>query len=293
MTEQFYSPWVRDVWKLNGFTSLPVMDGMNVASQAAFDNVRVNVLRDLPWFGGYPGSKPHKEAAVLVCGSPSMRDNLQQIKDHKRRGARIVSVNNAWRFLVENGITPDTHVMLDARQENAAFVKDAPKSTRYLIASQCHPDVFDALADREVVIWHNGMGDSEVLRNILSPWWDEGPHQRPIVLVPGGGTVGLRSLWLCAFSGYRSIHVYGMDSSFDGDAHHAYPQPLNDGDRVIEVAMGDKRYRAALWMVRQSHEFRWHWRDLKREGVTLHVHGRGLIPDIAKNLRQEERERAA
>lgn len=277
--------WVPNVWKVGGFTSLPVMDGMNVSTEAAFQNVRANVLRDLPWFSGYPGSTPRKDAAILVCGSPSMRGRIQQIKDHKRRGGRIVSVNNAWRFLVENGVTPDTHIMVDARPENAEFVKDAPASTRYLIASQCHPDVFEALKDREVVVWHNGMGENEELREILQPWWDEGPDQRPIVLVPGGGTVGLRALWLCAFSGFRTIHVYGMDSSLTDGEHHAYAQPMNDGETVIEVVMGERTYRASLWMVRQSHEFRWHWRDLKREGVTIHVHGVGLIPDIAKQLR--------
>ena len=40
-------------------------------------------------------------------------------------------------------------------------------------------------------------------------------------------------------------------------------------------------------MVRQSAEFRDTWNDLRREGVTVHVHGRGLIPDIARKLRAE------
>jgi len=49
-----------------------------------------------------------------------------------------------------------------------------------------------------------------------------------------------------------------------------------------------KLYRAAGWMIRQAEEFKWVKRDLDREGVRVFVHGRGLLPDIAKALRDEE-----
>lgn len=281
--------WVPDVWKVGGFTSLPVMDGANVSVEGILENVRANVVRDLPWFGGFMGEAHRATRVVLACGGPSMLADIPNIRAHKRRGARIVTVNNAWRTLVAAGIKPDVHIMLDARPENAEFVADAPEGVRYLIASQCHPDVFDTLErlGREVVVWHNGFGNSEELREILAPWWGEGPNQRPCVLVPGGGTVGLRALWLCAFSGYLFLHVYGMDSSYSGDVHHAYPQAINDDDDTQTVVMGGKSYRCARWMVRQAEEFKTAWNDLGREGISLFVHGRGLVPDIAAKLRAE------
>ncbi len=280
------SGWVPNVWKIGGFTSLPVMGGVNVTHESLLANVRTAVLRDLPWFTGFG---PHKRLACVVGGAPSVRDDIGKIRAQQKRGARIITVNNTWRLMVENGIMPDIHVMLDARPENAAFLKDAPKGVRYLIASQCHADVFEALKDHEVIVWHNGFGDNQAIREVLQPWWHEGPNQRPCVLVPGGGTVGLRSLWLCALSGFKTIHMYGFDSSYEGDQHHAYAQPINDADRVMEVAMGGKTYRAAPWMTRQAEELKWHHADLKREGVTLHVHGRGLLPDVFRAIRKEER----
>lgn len=284
--------WVPNVWKIGGFTSLPVMNGVNVTHDDLAANIRSAVQRDLPWFTGF---REGKRRAVVVGGGPSMRDHLAEIRAHKRAGASIISVNNAWRVLVAAGITPDNHVMLDARAENAAFLEGAPEKTRYLVASQCHPDVFDALAGKDVLLWHNGFGDNNVLHELLQPWWDEGPNQRPCVLVPGGGTVGLRALWLCFFAGFRTIHVYGMDSSYADDGrHHAYDQPLNDADRVMEVVLHDpvtgaeRHYRAARWMVRQASEFRETWADLRREGVRIFVHGYGLLPDVARSLRAEE-----
>lgn len=283
--------WVPNVWKVGGFTSLPVMNGVNVTHEQILDNVRSSVLRPLPWFSGFG---PHKGRAVIVGGAPSLKDCFVDIRAQKRTGAKVIALNNAWRALVDQGVTPDILVLLDARRENVEFIRDLPVGVKCFVASQCHPDVFDALAGHEVVVWHNGFGTNEGLKEILAPWWEEGPNQRPCVLVPGGGTVGLRALWLCAFSGYRTIHLYGCDSSYADDGkHHAYAQSLNDGERIIEVAMvsggKERRYRCAPWMARQVEEFRESWADLKREGVTIHVHGAGLLPDVARALRDEER----
>lgn len=280
--------WVPNVWKIGGFTSLPEFKGVNTTVDQRMENVRSAVLRDLPWFTGFGDEG---KTCVVVAGAPSMRDCLADIKAQKRRGSRIVSVNNAWRFLVENGIVPDAHVMLDARPENAEFLKGAPKSTRYVLASQCHPAVFDALEGYpEVVIWHNGFNENTEMLDVLKPWWDEGPNQKPCILVPGGSTVGLRALWLAHFSGFRTIHAYGIDSSYAADgSHHAYAQSLNDGETVIEAALGEKRYVCAPWMCRQAAEFQQSWFDLKAEGTRIFVHGSGLIPDMARQLREEER----
>jgi hypothetical protein len=280
--------WVPDVWKIGGHTSLPKMSGVNTSYATIWSNIETNVARDLPWF---LGALPHANAMVLVCGGPSLRDSVQQIKDHKRRGARIVTVNNAMRYLMSHGVVPDVHVMLDARPENAEFVKDAPADVQYFIASQCHPDVFEALKDREVTVWHNAIGDGEELERMAEP------HKTPertagdgkVLQVPGGGTVGLRCLWLALFSGYRKLHVYGMDGSYEEGQHHAYSQTLNDGEDLLQITMGGRHYACAKWMARQADEFRWHYTELVNHGMRLHVHGRGLIPDLAKAMREEMR----
>jgi hypothetical protein len=270
--------WVREVWKVGGLTSLPVMTGVNVSYDLIWENVASAVRRPhLPWFTGH---QERKGTVVLCCGGPSLRDSLPAIRDHKRRGAVVVSVNNALGFLMEHGVTPSSHVMLDARPENAAFVRSGP-DIRYFVASQCHPDVFDALEGKDVIVWHNAVGDGEDLEKIAKPYETA---DRPIIQVPGGGTVGLRAMWLIWFSGFRKLHVYGMDGSYEDGAHHAYAQPLNDGEELLQVMMGGKAYACARWMARQAEEFRGTWRDLQRYGMRLFVHGRGLIPDMARLL---------
>jgi uncharacterized Rossmann fold enzyme len=290
--------WVPNVWKLGGFTSFPEVKGANTSEDYRLDNVRSAVAREhIPWFTGF---RDEGKSCLIIGGAPSMRNCIPDIRWHARQAkTRLISVNNAWRTLVENGITPDVHVMLDARPENAEFVRGAPKRMRFVIASQCHPDVFDVLEAQgnEVAIWHSAHNDNTRLLQILEPWWNDGPRQKPTMLVPGGSTVGLRCLWLATYSGFRKIHMYGVDSSYAADgSHHAYAQTLNDGETVIEVVRGDKRYRCAGWMVRQASEFEETWNDLrnyvdfdgKPAPVRVQVHGTGLIPDIARSLRLAE-----
>jgi hypothetical protein len=290
--------WVPNVWKVGGFTSFPEFTGANTTQDHRLDNVRASAARDLPWFTGF---RDEGKTCVIVGGAPSMRDCIADIRWHARqKKTRVVSVNNAWRVLVENGVTPDVHVILDARAENAAFVEGAPKSMRFLLASQCHPDVFDAVqaGGYETAVWHCAFGENDALWEILKPYGES----KPIILVPGGSTVGLRAMWLAVFSGFRKLHMYGLDSSYDKDgAHHAYAQPLNDGETVLAVARGEKTYQCAPWMVRQAAEFEEQLREFARyvdfEGkpspISVTVHGTGLIPDIARSLRDEQRGKAA
>lgn len=277
--------WVPQFWKVGGLHVLPRPDAINVDQSVIRANVTAAFSRDLPWF---TGREPHKGAAVIVCGGPSLTDHIADIRWRKRQGQTIISVNNTLAFLLENGVRPDAHVMLDARPDNAAFVKNAPSFVKYLIASQCDAAVFDALADRDVMVWHNM---AEGLQDLFEPhalamMRGEG---RPLYLVPGGSTVGLRAIALAWMSGYRKIHVYGMDGSYRGDDHHAYPQALNDGVTPVEVRLstGGKPYRCARWMVRQAEEFKDAYAALSDEGVSVFVHGSGLIPDMVKALRAE------
>src|SRR6185503_12920295 len=213
----------------------------------------------------FTGFRDEGRTCLIVGGAPSLLDCREQIRLHRQRKARIVTVNAAWRTLHRWGLTPDVNVLLDARPGNVELVRDAPKSIRFLVASQCHPDVFDALSGHEVVVWHNAYdGGSEKLRDILDPWWNEGPDAKPCILVPGGSTVGLRTLWLAAFSGFRTIHMYGVDSSYaDDGTHHAYPQALNDQEVRVKVERKGRQYLCAPWMLRQSAEFTETFNDLR------------------------------
>lgn len=271
--------WVKDVWKLGGLTEFTQGTGMNVSYEAALENVRLNSARDVPWF---IGEGPHKDTLVIVGGAPSLKESVDAINAHRQRGARILALNNAGAFLNSHGITPDALMVCDARPENVVFVRADAK--RYILASQCDPSLFEEAKDKDVHLVHLWVCDE--MRDVLLPY----EETQPICLIGGGSTVGLRAIFLGIVSGYQKIHVYGMDSSFSDSKHHAYEQTLNDTDKAMEVFVPalDRHYVVAPWMARQASEFRdIAWPACKENKIKLKVHGKGLIPDMARHLEKQ------
>jgi hypothetical protein len=84
--------------------------------------------------------------------------------------------------------------------------------------------------------------------------------------------------------GYRKIHLYGFDSSYREDTHHAYMQNLNDADFIVDVLAGDRKFRASPWMVQQAEEFCSLATYLADEGCIITVAGDGLLPHLAHEL---------
>src|SRR5262249_24067112 len=154
---------------------------------------------------------------------------------------------------------------VDARAENFDFI-NMLGTKGFLLASQCAPEVFQAAGNR-AELWHaNTEGVAELLA-------DE--KARPVHLVGGGSTVGLNAMVLAWMKGFRSIHLYGFDSSLAEGDHHAYPQALNDDDRVIDALFNGRRFRSTAWMIQQANEFQQLAAGMMNDGCTITVHGDG------------------
>lgn len=230
------------------------------------EQARENLKRDLPKF---KVSEPHERAAVIVGGGPSLVDSLDDLRAQKDSGADIYALNGVHDFLLDQGIKPDFHVLLDSRPANISFVQNPQKGIKYLVAAQCHPDIFDALKGYDVVQWVAWIPGADVLAQEFDP---------QMLFVGGGNTVGLKALTLCAFSGYRDISLFGYDSSYREGENHAYKQPLNDGESTMEVMVGMRVFHCARWMARQAYLFQHHLKELSAMGVNVSVYGDGLIP---------------
>lgn len=247
--------------------------------------MRENCKREMPWFAGMPG---HRGRLVLVAGGPSLRENMGYVKVRQRAGAKVLACNAAGKLLQQNGITPDMIAFVDPNAVVAGFLNDPPIAAHYLVASVCHPSVLDALAAQKVTLWHADNGDPEQ-KEILDAY-----PERPSALVGGGNTVALRSMVLGYLLGFRAFDLYGMDSSYAADgADHAYTKHDGPEPNVATTFMDGSRYRCAPWMIKQAEDFRFWYAKLRGMGVKIHVHGEGLIPDMARKMNQIVRERIA
>jgi Protein of unknown function DUF115/Methyltransferase domain len=264
--------WVPEVWKIGGMSRAELKAICNVSHDKVMENVRSACARKLPWFDF--DRTPNDRHAVIVGGGPSLVDTIDDIKKRYAHGQEVWALNNSAAFLIEHGIIPDAHFIVDARPENAEFVRNSHATTTYYIASQCHPAVFGALAHRNVVLWHaQTEGVDEALKDVTD---------KPVHLIGGGSTVALHAMSMAFLMGYKKIHCYGMDSSYR-DTHHAYPQALNDSDIVLDVLYGDHKFKCSSWMTGQANEFMDWYRLLSELDCTITVHGDGLLPTMHRD----------
>lgn len=265
--------WVPEVWKIGGMSRADLDVVCNTANERLLDNVRSSIARKLPWFDLEPEHDGH---AVIVAGGPSAKDFIEEIRWRESIGQMVFAMNGSARFLNDHEIIPDVYVMADAREENCAMLHGTSRWTTHLIASQCHPAVFDALANSNVVLWHT---NSEGMVDLLGDVKD-----KPVHLIGGGSTVGLNAIMLAFGMGFRKIHLYGFDSSYREGEHHAYPQGLNDGDRVIDALYGERSFKTTAWMAQQVNEFQDTAPGLVADGVEFTIHGDGLFQTVARDL---------
>lgn len=269
------SGWVTEVWKIGGMTRAELDVVCNTQTESLLNNARGAIVRDLEWYDTAPEHDGH---VCIVGGGPSLKDCLDELAWRKQNGQRVIALNGAARFLCEKGIVPDGVLIVDARHENADFLTGLDSRTTAYLASQCHPSVFDE-AERlglKVVLWHT---NTEGMADLLGA-----ERARPVHLIGGGTTSALNAMVLMSASGYRKLHLYGLDSSYRGGDHHAYGQVLNDGDRVIDALYRDRHFKTTAWMAQQVNDFQELVPGLVADGCIITVAGDGLLPTVAADL---------
>lgn len=253
---------------------------LNTPTATMMEQAEINLKRDLPMFVEVG---EHNGEALIVGGAPSLANTLPELRMHKQRGGVIFALNGAHDWLIERGIVPDFHVMLDARPENARFVQKPHRGVSYLIAAQCHPSVFDALIEQNVTVWVSCLETPEQERELAGEF-----PGKPLMMVGGGATVGLKALNLAYLWGFRKIGIYGMDSSYRGEENHAYRQELNDKESRMTIHAAGRDFTCAPWMAKQAQEFQRQYRQLVGLGCRVKAYGDGLLPWIYQQLNKEQ-----
>lgn len=246
---------------------------LNESDDNIIENVKANTKGE--WIQVTPCFTSDAECLILG-GGPSLPNHLEEIKQRRAEGAKIITLNGTYNWAIENGLTPSAQIMVDARPFNSRFVKPVVDLCKYLISSQCHPSVFEGLPPDRTYIWHTGCElISDVLQENYGVYWP----------VSGGSTVLLRAIPLMRMLGYSKFHLYGCDSCLVGDSHHAYEQKENDGAVILPVSLGGKIFQCMPWMAAQATEFISLIQSLGDE-IELEVYGEGLLAWILEHAAQ-------
>lgn len=227
----------------------------------------------------------NKERLLIVGNGPSTELMLGRLKrQSKRRKTRILAVNGAHAYLLSQGIKPWGHLVMDASPVLAAHIPKTDNGVRYLFASMVHPDTLKAAHGRDIWLWHafQDLGEQEHLK---AAGYDG-------MLVCGGCTATLRAINLGYLIGFRDFEMYGVDSCYWGERHHA-----NDlgaaAPASLRMKVGDRVFETTGDMAKQAEDFQDlvnRWQALF-PGSKVSVHGDGVIVEMMKQRAQRIAER--
>lgn len=248
---------------------------LNVTRERYEKNIRTACKLEIPWL--MPEHCNFNDACAIIAGGPSIKNHIQEIRN---LDIMKLSVNGTHDFLVENGISPDFFVMLDARPCNN-FAVIPQKNCIYFIASQCHPHVFERFKNHKVILWHTE-------HEWTPKKYIDKKNPSHFGYISAKGSVGLTAIGLAYTLGFREFHLYGFDSSFD-EKQHAYAQPQNEGDKIITHNINGKEFKSTPTLSAQIWNFMETEKLLRAEGCTIVMRSEGLIKEIYDQLERDRK----
>ena len=228
-------------------------------------NVRAAVALKLPSLQRGPLAT---EPVAVVCSGPSLRRIWKQIKDFKH----ILTCSGAHQFLLDHGIVPTWHMEGDPRAHKAVFVRWPHRRVQYLIASSCHPKVFQALKGYNVKVWHV-LQNAEHLITL-------GHYPAGDWVLTGGTNVGMRALVMARILGFTDVHVFGMDCSAEESFHTGNHPNEPTRETTMTVRIGERAFQSTPLFVHYAQQF-FH-EILQLPDVHVQLHGDGLLQALAK-----------
>lgn len=228
--------------------------------------------------------EPNDIEVMIVGGGPSLNGQADKIKQMRTEGVKLITLNGAYHWALEQGLKVSAQVVVDARPFNARFTHPVQDETVYLIGSQCDPGVLEGLPHDRTYLWHT---TAEMIRDILDEMSPNDEQGNPTWFgVPGGCTVLLRTIPLLKMLGYRKFHLFGCDScvkeanntgsEWRHYTHHAYSQPENDGVPLFPATVGGRVFQCTAWQIAQAQEFMSLIR-IMGDMFEIEVHGDGLL----------------
>lgn len=256
---------------------------MNTTEDRLLVNIAAAIRR------GHPQMRTgqvHPQRICLVGSGPSLADTEGELRQLLWDGAILVTMNGAYHWCRERNLKPQTQIVMDARASNARFVQPYVPKCNYVLASQCDPAVWDAVAEYpDVWIFHAVTKASEGQTAELLDRYYGGQW----LGIGGGTTVATRAINLLRTVGYVRFDLFGIDCCWLGDAHHALPQPENDHDKPSTVTVSVRgstetvTRQVSPWHLKQYEDFLTVM-HVNGQHFLLEVHGSGLLAETMRIL---------
>lgn len=254
-------------------------------SSTAYANLKKNIKLGLPKLETLPEYrviKGHNNPIALVGGGPSLRNNLDSLREFKT----IIACGSVHDYLISENIIPTYAAICDPDPISLNYYKNLHPDVKYLISSGFDSDSIKHFKDHQLVLWHCHSNDYD--RAEIEEL--EGTIYHGI---SGGCTVGLRSINISLMLGYTNLHMFGFDSCMSDEECHAYAVSQTEKDgfgKLWTVKLrdiikddgegpGDKVYKCLGYQLAQADNFKSFFMHFGKT-FTPTFHGEGLLPDL-------------
>lgn len=265
-------------------------EGKNaVEADVLFENIRINVSAGdyIPLY-----TEPYDERTfVMVCGGPSLSEHLDEIRERAldREKYLVVCSNMTANYLLDNGITPHVHFILDPQDKKKYDVARTSPETQYWINAACNPAVFLALREQGIkpyVFLADFESEGKAIQAVKESM---APGQPGMMAIQGGTMAGLRAINLADALGFRRMEYFGFDATVevkDGKAK-PYAYEKKRGEAIIEVTchVCKETFDTTLIFQKQVNEFL-SWTQ-NMPWMDISIIGGGLIAHHQKHLQDQ------
>jgi uncharacterized Rossmann fold enzyme len=248
-------------------TPLRIEGRTNTTADVTAENLEATFTRGYTPLAA--AKEPRSKPVSIVGAGPSLAWTYKDLVGD------VFACNSAHDFLLGKGIIPAYTMIWDAHPIMHGMIERPHKDVKYLIASRCHPSVFEKLKDYDVTVWH-ALGSEQVDKMLMK-------HQKVEPMIAGGCASVTRAMYVAATIGYtKEQHLFGVDSSHsEGKSHVA---AVHSTTNEIQLRVCGKWFTVSPWMALQANDFKIIAPMMQGNGVRIVVHGTGLIPFVATFL---------
>jgi hypothetical protein len=249
---------------------LSIMNKMHSTQAELERNVSINIKREIFRFLDLPLFHARNEPIAICGGGPSLDDHIEEIK----KFAQVMTCGSAHDHVVKCGITPTFACAVDAMEDSKDYFKHPQEKTTFLLASQCHPSLFDQLDGHKIAMWHFlGQVDKQEVFN--------GERQ-----IGWGCMIGVLAIQLALSLGFQHQHFFGFDGNHRGKKHHAYDVG-HHADLILErgimpVSVNGRQFHTTTALIGQMENIFDIFRSSDGPYLKGYVHGDGLWAEVIK-----------
>jgi hypothetical protein len=176
---------------------------------------------------------------VIIGGGPSADEYIEKIKGFCNSGRYcVIAIERMLPWCLAHDMEPDYVIALDANLDVIEALQPPLPEVRYLIAMQCHPEVFNRVAHIA------GVFTFQTPQRELDE--DDTAIERRGMTLNSGGSVVLGAMSAAMALGMKSLHVFGFDCHLGNGGYAKKIAGVGEQIEKITLRIDDRDFSTTL-----------------------------------------------